>query len=59
MFDAVKKNDEFTKTEVIELILQMRDLNQREYAEFVYFRENTKHPEWNLRGAFLAMKEKA
>lgn len=56
MFDAVKKNDEFTKTEVIELILQMRDLNQREYAEFVYFRENARRPEWNLRGAFLALK---
>ena len=45
-----------TREQVIELILQMKKLNQREYAEFVYKRENERRPEWNLRAAFLALK---
>ena len=40
----------------MELILKMKQLNQREYAEFVYKRENEAHPEWELRAAFLALK---
>ena len=47
---------EFTKEEVMELILKMKQLNQREYAAMVYKRENEAHPEWELRAAFLALK---
>ena len=47
---------EFTKEEVMELILKMKQLNQREYAAMVYKRENERKPEWELRAAFLALK---
>jgi hypothetical protein len=46
-----------TREQVINLILQMKKLNQREYAEFVYKRENALHPEWDLHGSFLALKD--
>ncbi len=46
----------FTKKQVIELILQMKKLNNQEYAEMVYKRENARCPEWELRAAFLALK---
>lgn len=45
-----------TREQVIQLILQMKQLNQREYATVVYVRENEAHPEWELRAAFLALK---
>lgn len=45
-----------TREQVIQLILQMKQLNQREYAAMVYKRENEAHPEWELRAAFLALK---
>lgn len=44
-----------TREQVIQLILQMKQLNQREYAAMVYKRENEAHPEWELRAAFLAL----
>ncbi len=45
-----------TREQVIQLILQMKNLNQKEYATMVYKRENERRPEWDLRGAFLALK---
>lgn len=45
-----------TREQVIQLILQMKQLNQREYATVVYVRENERKPEWELRAAFLALK---
>lgn len=45
-----------TREQVIQLILKMKQLNQREYAAMVYKRENEAHPEWELRAAFLALK---
>ena len=45
-----------TREQVIQLILQMKQLNQREYAAMVYKRENERNPEWELRAAFLALK---
>ena len=47
---------EFTKEEVMQLILKMKKYNQREYATVVYVRENERKPEWELRAAFLALK---
>lgn len=45
-----------TKPEVITLIQKMNELNNREYAKFVYLREKALHPEWELKQAFEAMK---
>jgi len=47
-----------TKPEVITLIQKMISLGQREYAKFVYLREKALHPEWELKQAFEALKEK-
>lgn len=56
IFDAMKKPAELTKNEVIELIVLMNKLNNREYAKMVYHRENARCPEWDLEAAFLARK---
>ena len=48
---------QWSKTEVIELILKMKELD-REYAKHVYARENALHPEWALKDAFIALKGK-
>ena len=44
-----------SKQEVIKLILLMKNLD-RDYARFVYKRENARMPGWNLKAAFHAMK---
>ena len=36
------------REQVIALILQMINENQKEYATEVYSRENANHPEWSL-----------
>lgn len=45
-----------TKQEVIDLILKMKNLNNREQAIVTYEREDARHPEWCLREAFEALK---
>lgn len=47
-----------TRLEVITMIQKMIELNQREYAKFVYLREIKNHPEWALKQAFEQLKEK-
>lgn len=47
---------EFTKEQVMELILKMKKLNQQKYAEMVYRRESERRPDWDLLGSFLALK---
>jgi hypothetical protein len=47
---------DLTKQEVITLIQKMNELNNREYAKFVYLREIENHPEWELEQAFLEIK---
>lgn len=46
-----------TRDEVITLIQKMNELNNREYAKFVYLREIENHPEWELKAAFEQLKE--
>lgn len=48
---------EWTKQQVIDLILRMKTLD-RDYAKFVYKRENARCPEWNLKASFEALKGK-
>lgn len=42
----------------MELILKVKNLGDRNYAEFIYHREMALHPEWELKAAFEALKEK-
>ncbi len=46
---------EWTKQQVIDLIVHMKSLD-RNYAAFVYKRENARYPEWDLNSAFEALK---
>lgn len=50
------KEGEFSKQGVIELILLMNKFD-RDYAETVYRRENSRCPEWQLKAAFEALKK--
>ena len=56
--DATEQVAEFSKQEVIELILKMLKFNQREQALVTYARENEAHPEWNLKAEIKAAMEK-
>ena len=49
---------DLTKPEVITLIQKMISLNQREQAAATYKLANETYPEWELRQAFEALKEK-
>lgn len=48
----------WTKKEVMKLILDWNTCD-RDQAKLIYERENALHPEWDLRAAFLALKEAA
>lgn len=52
----MKNVPELTKNEVIELILLMNKLDNREQAKVTYLRENARRPEWQLEAAFKALK---
>ena len=47
-----------TKPEIITLIQKMISLNQREQASRTYKLANETYPEWELKQAFEALKEK-